>query len=118
MMVGWSPTETAHKGCRRKPNHKPTGSGSSAGESEDEMTAVISRLSKGVHYVDHHRVEGIGRSCNDKTKYMVIINDTIHELKMYFRHERTWDDHMGNTPCGYYVVLPLPNGSTKRAYLF
>ena len=41
-----------------------------------------------------------------------------HHLKVYYRHERTWDDHMGNTPCGYYCNVPMPNGKTKRVYMF
>lgn len=42
-----------------------------------------------------------------------------HHLKTYYRHERTWDDHLGNTPCGYYVNVPLPYGcGTKRVYVF
>lgn len=41
-----------------------------------------------------------------------------HKLKIYYREERTWDDHMGNTPCGYYVNLPLPNGEKRRCYLY
>ena len=40
-----------------------------------------------------------------------------HHLKAYYRSERTWDDHMGNTPCGYYVQLPI-HGTKKRVYLF
>lgn len=41
-----------------------------------------------------------------------------HHLKVYYRHERTWDDHMGNTECGYYVNLPLPFCcGTRRYYL-
>ena len=40
-----------------------------------------------------------------------------HELTMYYRQERTWDDHMGNTPCGYYVNVPI-RGSKRRVYLF
>ena len=39
-------------------------------------------------------------------------------LKVYYRPERTWDDHMGNTPCGYYVLLPLLHGNKKRVYVF
>ena len=37
-------------------------------------------------------------------------------LSVYWRPERTWDDHMGNTPCGYYVIVPLPTGERKRVY--
>ena len=42
----------------------------------------------------------------------------LKHLSVYFRPERTWDDHMGNTPSGYYVRLPLGNGQTKRVYLY
>lgn len=39
--------------------------------------------------------------------YLCIDNIRFVNLKMYFREERTWDDHMGNTPCGYYVTIPF-----------
>lgn len=39
--------------------------------------------------------------------------------KVYYRPERTWDDHCGNTPCGYYVIVKLPTtGERKRVYMF
>ena len=41
-----------------------------------------------------------------------------HNTKVYYRYERTWDDHMGNTPCGYYTNVPLGNGKTKRVYIY
>ena len=41
-----------------------------------------------------------------------------HYLSVYYREERTWNDHMGNTPCGYYVVVPFPNGKKRRVYMF
>ena len=41
-----------------------------------------------------------------------------HNTKVYYRHERTWDDHMGNTPCGYYTNVPLGNGKVKRVYIY
>lgn len=37
----------------------------------------------------------------------IMVDNTIHTLKLYWREEKTWDDHMGNTPCGYYVHLPI-----------
>ena len=37
-------------------------------------------------------------------------------LSVYYRHERTWDDHLGNTPCGYFVIVPLPTGERRRVY--
>ena len=43
---------------------------------------------------------------------------TTHRTKVYYRHERTWDDHMGNTPCGYYTYVPLMDRKTKRVYIF
>lgn len=55
-------------------------------------------------------------------KVIVSVWDTYHcfehYLKVHYRPERTWDDHMGNTPCGYYVNLPLPyTKKTKRFYI-
>lgn len=41
-----------------------------------------------------------------------------HNTKVYYRHERTWNDHLGNTPCGYYTNVPLGNGKTKRVYIY
>lgn len=69
----------------------------------------------GVHYIGHHRIDFYG--VHDGRAYLAI-SDITHDLKVYFRPERTWDDHMGNTPCGEYVILPLPDGSRKRAYLY
>lgn len=43
---------------------------------------------------------------------------STHHLKVGYRPERTWDDHMGNTPCGYYVNLPIGNGKHKRVYVY
>lgn len=51
-------------------------------------------------------------------KVEVFVNFTKHHLKAYFRHERTWNDHMGNTPCGYYVIVPLPTGERRRFYIY
>lgn len=42
---------------------------------------------------------------------------STHYLKVGYRHERTWDDHLGNTPCGYYVTVPI-NGHRVRVYIF
>ena len=41
-----------------------------------------------------------------------------HNTKVYYRHERTWDDHMGNTPSGFYTNVPLGDGKVKRVYIF
>ena len=55
-------------------------------------------------------------------KTWVYVNDgayySVHFLAVYYRHERTWDDHMGNAPCGYYCNVPFPDGSVKRVYMF
>lgn len=61
-----------------------------------------------------HRVE-----CDEYVENETIgvwINNVYHRLKAYYRNERTWDDHMGNTPCGYYVIAPLFK-QRKRIYL-
>lgn len=40
-----------------------------------------------------------------------------HKLKMHYRQERTWDDHLGNTESGYYVNIKFPYGyGTHRVY--
>lgn len=72
-----------------------------------------------MHYVKGksgkvHTVEEYGW---DKKKVTLCIdNNKIIERKMYFRPERTWDDHMGNTPCGYYAIVPIED-QRKRVYL-
>ena len=76
------------------------------------------------HYIKNkngytHTVEEIGW---DDGKVMLLIdNYKVVNLKMYYRHERTWDDHMGNTPCGYYAIVPIPCGlnrtERRRIYL-
>lgn len=54
----------------------------------------------------------------DKEGYVEMYVDNVyHRLKTYFRHERTWDDHMGNTPCGYYCNVPLTKSERKRVYI-
>ena len=40
-----------------------------------------------------------------------------HKTKIYYRHERTWDDHMGNTPCGYYTNVMF-KGKKRRVYIY
>lgn len=75
---------------------------------------------------EEFRVELIGTEIDLKTGELTAEveiwntwNYFPHRLKVYYRPERTWDDHMGNTPCGYYVNLPLPfNSGTKRWYLY
>ena len=49
---------------------------------------------------------------------LCIDDDKIVNLKMYFRYERTWDDHMGNTQCGYYANVPITSKERKRVYLY
>lgn len=64
-----------------------------------------------------HTFELYGTS-HDGTAYVCIDNWYFHWLKMYYRPERTWNDHMGNTPCGYYVNAPFPGGKRRRVYLY
>ncbi len=63
-----------------------------------------------------HKVDFFEVIENDMTGYY--IDYTYHRTKVYYRPERTWDDHLGNTPCGYYVIAPLPTGEHKRVYIF
>ena len=44
------------------------------------------------------------------------VDNIHHKLKTYYRNERTWDDHMGNTPCGYYCNVPIGK-EKKRVYI-
>lgn len=66
-----------------------------------------------------HTVEEYGW---DNGKVTVCIDNwNVVTLKMYYRHERTWDDHMGNTPCGYYANVPLVkhlDGKVERKRLY
>lgn len=52
-----------------------------------------------------------------KTDYL-LNNNIVENRKVYYRPERTWDDHFGNTPCGYYVIVKLPTKERKRVYIF
>lgn len=66
-----------------------------------------------------HIVEEYGWDSGYAT--ICIDNYIIKDVKMHYRAEKTWDDHMGNTPCGYYVIAPIPTGGGKverrRVYL-
>lgn len=71
-------------------------------------------------YGKEHTVEEYGWDNGKVT--LCIDNYKVVTLKMYYRHERTWDDHMGNTPCGYYAIVPIPvrygeQTERKRVYL-
>lgn len=49
---------------------------------------------------------------------LCIDNSDVIEVKMYFKECRTWDEYMGNKPCGYYALVPIPNcKSRRRIYL-
>ncbi len=67
---------------------------------------------------EEFKVETLSYIENEKV-YVSVWNtwwSKVHHLKVHYRPERTWNDHMGNTPCGYYVNLPLPFGCGKRRY--
>jgi len=71
------------------------------------------------HYITdkngkQHTIEEYG--WDKETATICIDNYAVKTLKMYYRHERTWDDHMGNTPCGYYVIVPIPVGYKEREH--
>ena len=63
-----------------------------------------------------HTVELYGTE--NKTATLCIDNRIVVNLKMYYRPEKTWNDHLGNTPCGYYVNLPLSKTERKRFYIY
>lgn len=72
------------------------------------------------HYVEDksgttHTIELYGLTKEKAT--LCLDNNRFMTLKKYFRPERTWDDHMGNTPCGYYVNVPITKTERKRVYL-
>lgn len=46
------------------------------------------------------------------------INNTPHKTRVYYRPGRTWNDHLGNTPAGYYIVARLYTGERRRVYLY
>lgn len=79
-------------------------------------------MKKFIHIDDKvHTFELYGTSDADPDNiqaFVCIDNWFFHWLKVYFRHERTWDDHMGNTPCGSYVNAPFPGGKRRRIYLY
>ena len=67
-------------------------------------------MGRGIHYFKdrngkEHKVEEYG--WDKETVTVCVDNYKIHDLKMYYRHEWTWDDHLGNTPCGYYAIVPI-----------
>lgn len=63
----------------------------------------------------NNRVWFLGR---ENGKAYVSFGYTESAFKIYYRPERTWDDHLGNTPCGDYINLRFPNGKRERAYLY
>lgn len=66
----------------------------------------------------HGITRRIGLYCHiEDGKVIVYVDSVAHSLKAYYRAERTLDDHMGNTPCGYFVNVPLTKNETKRVYL-
>lgn len=64
---------------------------------------------------DHNTVDLIG---TENGKMFWILNGKHEKCsKLYFRHEKTLDDHMGNTPCGLYFIARFQNRKSKRIYL-
>ena len=62
-----------------------------------------------------HTVDIIGTE--NGTAYYIVDGCYTKSAKLHFRHERTWNDHMGNTPCGLYFVARFPSRHTARVYL-
>lgn len=62
-----------------------------------------------------HTVDVIG---TDETHvYYILDGMKEKKAKLHYRPERTWDDHMGNTPCGLYFVARFPGNHSARFYL-
>lgn len=77
---------------------------------------MIDRLSKADgRVINNFPVYFLG---SDREKAYISFGYREHAFKIHNRPERTWDDHMGNTPCGDYINLRFPNGKTERAYLY
>ena len=73
-----------------------------------------------MHYIkdkagNTHTIEEYGWENGKIT--LLLDNWKFFELKMHYRNERTWDDHMGNTPCGYYAIVPITKRERRRIYL-
>lgn len=75
---------------------------------------VYVKTKNGKHTVDFFAVIYKDKKGNDVTD-VYVDNYHMHTLRVYYRHERTWDDHMGNTPCGYYCNVPIA-GKKHRIY--
>lgn len=58
-----------------------------------------------------------GADTKEQKAYYCANGYTEQTSKLYYRHERTWDDHMGNTPSGYYFNVRWPDGKKQRVCL-
>ena len=68
------------------------------------------------HFGHTHTIEEYGWENGKIT--LCIDKNKIVTCKMYFKPCKTWDEYMGNKPCGYYALVPIPNfKSRKRIYL-
>jgi len=63
-----------------------------------------------------HKIDFYCHIEDGKTWVMIDDRKDCH-LKVYYRPERTWNDHMGNTECGYYCIVPIGN-ERRRVYMF
>lgn len=74
-----------------------------------------------IHYVKDkfghtHTIEEYGWDNGKVT--LCIDNSNVINVKMYYTECKTWDQYMGNKPCGYYALVPIPNfKNRKRIYL-
>ncbi len=74
-----------------------------------------------LHYIKDpsgktHTIEEYG--WDQKKVTLCIDNSIVIKVKMCFKPYKTWDDYMGNTPCGYYALVPIPGfKNRKRIYL-
>ena len=75
---------------------------------------IYVKTKNGNHTVDFFSVIYKDKKGNDVTN-VYVDNCHMHTLRVYYRHEKTLDDHMGNTPCGYYCNVPIA-GKRYRIY--
>lgn len=67
------------------------------------------------------RVDGSADFCginDNKTRAFIYYRGHMRAYKLYYRPERTLNDHMGNAPFGYYVMLPVYHKrKPRRVYI-
>lgn len=63
-----------------------------------------------------HVIEEYGWCCSSElpTVTLCIDNRKVVTLRMYYKPYKTWDEFMGNKPCGYYCNASIPGFKGKK----